>query len=200
MSAGERVPLAVARTHAQELLTLLSPGCERIEIAGSIRRETETVGDIELVAIPRVTAEVAPDGLFGDEITTETDHLARVVASLTGSGIVTPDAERPADGPRYSKLTHWSGMQVDLFTVRPPATWGVLFLLRTGPPTFSHWLVTEAKRRGHHIASGQLHLGGLGCPIGTTPCQVIDTPEEGAVFDALEIAYRPPHLRHVTFR
>lgn len=54
MSAGPRMPLAQALDLAVELQDLLAPACERIQIAGSIRRLRETVGDLELVAIPRM--------------------------------------------------------------------------------------------------------------------------------------------------
>ena len=47
------IPLAKARGFAQIIAARLAPYCERIEIAGSIRRKRETVGDIELVAISR---------------------------------------------------------------------------------------------------------------------------------------------------
>jgi DNA polymerase/3'-5' exonuclease PolX len=38
---------------AQETVELLRPHCERIEIAGSIRREKPEPNDIEIVAIPK---------------------------------------------------------------------------------------------------------------------------------------------------
>jgi len=62
VSSGVRVPLADARVIAESLMAALGPGCERIEIAGSIRRGRPDVGDIELVAIPRI--EQIRDGFF----------------------------------------------------------------------------------------------------------------------------------------
>ncbi len=52
-TTDQRLPLSEALTIAQELADMLSPYCERFEIAGSIRREKTTIGDIELVAIPK---------------------------------------------------------------------------------------------------------------------------------------------------
>jgi hypothetical protein len=64
MNGKQRIPLARARIIAGEVLDLLSPVCERIEIAGSVRREKATVGDIEILCAPRVRHETQMD-LFG---------------------------------------------------------------------------------------------------------------------------------------
>ena len=57
--------LAHAQEIALELITLLNPYCDRIEIAGSVRRKKNICKDIELVIIPKKNIE--PGGLFGDE-------------------------------------------------------------------------------------------------------------------------------------
>ena len=55
MSATEtRVPLETAAKIAEDLASLLRPVCERVEIAGSIRRGCPTIGDIEIVVIPEI--------------------------------------------------------------------------------------------------------------------------------------------------
>src|SRR5205823_12049549 len=46
------LPLAQAEKHAAKILAELAPFCERIEIAGSIRRRRPTVNDIDFVALP----------------------------------------------------------------------------------------------------------------------------------------------------
>lgn len=52
MSNTAKHPYAQAHTAASHLLTMLRPCCHRIEIAGSLRRKKELIGDIELVAVP----------------------------------------------------------------------------------------------------------------------------------------------------
>ena len=52
---------------AESLVEKLRPACERIEIAGSLRREKAMVGDIEIVAVPRLERDLlgepqTPDG------------------------------------------------------------------------------------------------------------------------------------------
>ena len=49
----ERIPLAEGVKLANEVVALLETSCERLEVAGSIRRQKETVGDVEIVCIPR---------------------------------------------------------------------------------------------------------------------------------------------------
>ena len=46
---------------ATSLCEELADACDRLEIAGSIRREKKEVGDIEIVAIP-----IRPVDMFGD--------------------------------------------------------------------------------------------------------------------------------------
>lgn len=50
---NQRIALASAERIATNLLRGMAPACERIEIAGSIRRNRALVKDIELVVIPR---------------------------------------------------------------------------------------------------------------------------------------------------
>ena len=61
-----RVPLALAVAIAEEVRALLAPACERLEVAGSIRRRRPDVGDVELVAVPK-TAPARLD-LFGTAV------------------------------------------------------------------------------------------------------------------------------------
>jgi DNA polymerase/3'-5' exonuclease PolX len=184
VSAGVRVGYREALVVAERVIAALRPGCERIEIAGSLRREARDVGDIEIVAQPKTHKE--PSGLFF-ETDAEVSDLDPLVDRLVASG----EYERLLGKDRYTKLRHrTSGLQVDLFTVRPPAQWGVIHTIRTGPATYSQWLVTEARRRGFHVREGALHRGGLGC--GSAPCEVIDTPEEHDLFAALGMRWPRP--------
>lgn len=59
------IQIAHAQTIAQELIDLLKPFCNRIEVAGSVRRKKPIVKDIELVIIPK--QEITFEGLFKDE-------------------------------------------------------------------------------------------------------------------------------------
>jgi DNA polymerase/3'-5' exonuclease PolX len=126
--------LKCAREIAEQLVERLAPYCERIEIAGSTRREKAEVGDIEIVAIPNEFADAMLPELL-------------------------PGATFIKDGPRYKQIALPEGINLDLFLVRPPAQWGVIFLLRTGPAEFSHQAVTR-KRLGGLLLSDCQVAGG----------------------------------------
>jgi len=50
---GIRHPLGMIRVLADQVVCALAPFCERIETAGSIRRERPFCGDVAVVAVPR---------------------------------------------------------------------------------------------------------------------------------------------------
>lgn len=191
-----RMPLYEAIPIADDLESRIAPFCERIAVAGSIRRQAHDIGDIQLLAISQThEVPVQTVGMF-DNPTTETIlDLVEGVAALRAAGVLSDVEQHKANGQRYIKSVHVeSGLQLDLFMVRPPDTsWGVLFLIRTGPADYSHWFVSEARRRGFHVGSGSLHRGGLGC--GAIPCEVVPTPEEADVYAALGLPFVPPEAR-----
>ncbi len=193
MSAGTRVPYALASRVAAQLAGVLAVGCERVAVAGSIRRKEATVGDIEIVAIPRTHRETIRAGLFEDS-EVEVDELQVTLDALIADGTLMLHPDDPKRGPRYSKLVHVeSGIQVDIFSAATD-TYGMALLIRTGPAAYSQWVVTEARARRYHVAKGyEIHPGGMSC--GAIPCQPIPTPEEEDVFAVLEIHPTTPESR-----
>lgn len=130
-----------AKCIASELLTILRPTCERIEIAGSIRRRKSEVKDIELVAVARVDDRRLPGALFADLVNLlqlNTDRLTASPRSTFQRG--------DKWGERYRKLVYRHGgdeIAVDLFIVTRE-TWGPQLAIRTGPADFSKRLVSPA--------------------------------------------------------
>ncbi len=178
--AKRSISLEVARLKADALLHHLSPVCERIEVAGSIRRGKTHVGDIELVAVPRMFEHVSAQAdLFGeakkeppkdriDEAIAEANRLESgrpYCTDLDPCRACLMDQEcgpRPwlsklNNGHRYIKLRdNYLGLQIDLFLVRPPAEWGPIFALRTGPAKFSQRLVTGLHVRKLRCRDGRV--------------------------------------------
>lgn len=188
MSTGTRVDRHTASLIANELVTQLQTATYRIEVAGSIRRGKPDVGDIELVAVP--IKEVEPDGMFDS---TEVNRLTERIEQLIYSGRLASHPTDPKRGERYSKLIEpASGLQVDLFSATAE-TFGIIYLIRTGPADYSHRFVTDLRRRALHVKNGELHRGSLGC--GSSPCEVVDTPSELEVFDAAGWPFVKPELR-----
>lgn len=181
------IPLPTAAAHARRLAMTLYDGADaltRVEIAGSIRRLKPTVGDIEIVA------EIDPEREFG--------ATARIAHTLGSVGVHRAGPAARADGvhvrapwgDRYMK-GEWEPelgvhVQVDLFVVRPPAEWGVVYLIRTGSAEFSQAVVTRLHRYGLRSEDGRIVD-----PMGrTVPC-----PDEEKFFRLAGLPQIPPEDR-----
>lgn len=163
---------------AQKTLVALQPSCERIEIAGSLRRRKRAIGDIELVAIPQPIKD-----MFGAPIPLESDHALNYVNWEQFGAL-------EMDGSKQKKIILKEGIQLDLFIVTPPAQFGWIFLLRTGPDTFSHKMVT--KRNQYGVMPGYLFSQDGALFHGKT---LMQTSEEKDVFDLFELPYIDPWHR-----
>jgi DNA polymerase/3'-5' exonuclease PolX len=188
VSTGVATPLVTAMAIAAEVQANLAPAVERIEVAGSIRRQVAEVHDIELVAVPRL--EERTDGLFG---LATVNLLTERVDLLIDRGVLSDHPEDRKRGARYSKLVHFlSGMQVDLFSTTTDQ-FGITLLIRTGPAAYSQAFVTGLRRRGFHAAGGELHRGGLGC--GAYACEKVPCPDEREMHDTVGMRWVPPYRR-----
>lgn len=181
-------PYAEALALAEELRTILAPHCERIEIAGSLRRRKVEIGDIELVAIPRYEIEC---NLFGEEVGRHSllDGELRAWPPI-GSTLA-------KNGDRYKQFS-WGDMTVDLFLVTAE-TWGVQLAIRTGSADFSHWLVTPsynggALPPGYYIIDGRLARF-TGPDRLTQRAMPLPTPEEADLFAFIGLPWIPPAER-----
>lgn len=143
--------LSLARRIAEEkVIKVLGPMCERIEVAGSVRRGLERVGDIEVVAIPR--SSVIND-LFGNMVTVRSVFEDR-------RDLFEEMGEVRKFGRRQVTLELVpEGVMLDAFFVLPPASWGVIYTLRTGPKDFAKWLVTN-RSKGGALENGWRSEGG----------------------------------------
>lgn len=167
MSKSEKVPYREALMAALALEAKLAPACERTLIAGSIRRERPTIGDIELVVEP----SYAPvTDMFGQEAGRRSlldDALAGMPLAYT------------KNGERYKQFL-WRGMQVDLF-IATRETWGAVAAIRTGSAEFTRWLVTGRRHGGgcpSHLSVRDARVFG--------PEGLLDTSTEELFFAALE--------------
>lgn len=147
MSDKRRWPLHEARPVAEKLAEAMRPFCGRIEVAGSIRRRRDSVGDIEIVYVSKVGEAVFPGDLLprqGDLVDTEIGRLMR-------EGVL---ARRPlkngttAFGARNKLLFHVaSGIPVDLFSTDESCWWNYL-VCRTGGAVSNTRIAMAAKRLG----------------------------------------------------
>jgi DNA polymerase (family 10) len=146
----------------------LAPHCERIEIAGSIRRRKPVCKDIEIVAIPKPY----DTGLFESGIAVPVNQWQKVKGIL------------PC---KYTQRILPQGIKLDLFFAEP-GNWGLIYAIRTGSAEFSHKvLATGWVRQGYHSNEGYLYKG-------TTR---IEIREETELFDLLGMKFIEPNLRFI---
>jgi len=181
MPQERKIPLEEARTIAARFLEAVAPFCERAEVAGSVRREALLVGDIEVVIQPKIRQV---PGLFGPM---EEDALAGFPWERWGQVV--------KDGPRYKRLLTprlltSQGVGLDVFIVRPPAQWGVIYLIRTGPAAFSRWAVTPRRSGGGLPSHLRVHDGAV-----WDGESLIPMPTEADFFDLLGTGYIHPRER-----
>jgi len=168
--------LEQAQKIAEELKALLAPECQRIEIAGSIRRGKPAVGDIELLAIPRY---LDGDDLLDEEIRKlMAEGLLGYRRNVRGS---------IAYGPKNKLLVHLpSRIGVDVFSTDEDCWW-VSLVVRTGGEVTNKRIATAALRKGWHL---QAYGHGFSTPRGDVVCR-----SEEEVFLAVGLPYLPPEQR-----
>lgn len=182
MSEGKKVPYSEAKEIADELVKLLGSHFKRLEIAGSLRRKKDFIGDIELVGIPQLALvenllgvdEVSPIGAITD--------LMRTVGY-----------ETEKSGEKYIQFASSDKISVDLFLCTPE-TWGCIFMIRTGSAKFTRKMVTKRVYGGwcpNHLRFSDGRLW----EYRGTELVALDTPEEADVFREIGLAYIPPEER-----
>lgn len=146
--ASEKLPLPYdeALELARGIVSRLAPACERIQIAGSVRRRKSTVGDIELLVIPLVGAVQSGSNLFTEQGCLLHRELDQRVND--GKLEVVQGHSGDAKARRYKLLfTDPPGVGLDIFTARPGG-WGYQLAIRTGPAHYSRRLVTQRCKSG----------------------------------------------------
>jgi DNA polymerase/3'-5' exonuclease PolX len=171
---------------AEQWVKRLEPHCERIAIAGSIRRRKGMVKDIEILAIPR-TVDSNQENLFG--ASTVTSHrdpgFIRVFTHAPYQDVIILKGH-----PEHSKYIRLQlipeKIVLDLF-LATQKNWGYLLAVRTGPAEYSHKVLANRwVKMGYHGESGMLTRGG----------QPVDVPDEDTLYDLLKMEYVEPENRH----
>jgi len=153
---------------ANKVVEQLRPHCERLEIAGSIRRKKPQVKDIEIVAIPLPY----DTGLFESGIATVVNQWKKVKGEL------------PC---KYTQRILPEGIKLDLFFAEK-GNWGVIYATRTGSAEYSHKVLASGWfKRGYNSIDGWLHSGG----------NAVATPEEEDLFEKAGVEWVEPELREL---
>jgi DNA polymerase (family 10) len=146
VSDKQKFPHADALAVAEELQAMLAPACERIAIAGSLRRLKPFVSDAELLFVPRMSRRSVD--MFLEEHVSAADEVCE---KLLKDGVL---AKRPnvnghfAWGAANKLAVHVrTGIPVDLFSTNGPCWW-VSLVIRTGSKETNLRLATGAIQRG----------------------------------------------------
>jgi DNA polymerase/3'-5' exonuclease PolX len=172
MSSGPRIPLAEALDIAANVVAVLGPHCLKIDVAGSIRRQSPTIGDLEIVCLPdRDPLESTP--LFAGGFAAAVEQWPGVVGKPDG---------------RYTRRLLPCGLTLDLFMPHPDG-YGLILAIRTGSADWSHLrLATAWKRADFHSYKGLLRRE----DGSVVPCRT-----ERELFDTIGLPWVEPVDREV---
>lgn len=110
---GERLQLSQALKYARRFMKILEPHCTKMVIAGSCRRMCTTVGDVEIVCVPKPFTTL--DKIFPK------DYPGMVV-----------------NGERLKRFKYpKQNLQIELYITKI-GDFGRILAIRTGSSTFSH--------------------------------------------------------------
>lgn len=185
-SGKVRFDRAEALPVAREICNRLKPVCERLIVAGSLRRRKDRVGDVEILYLSRI--ETRPDGLFETRsVALAEEEIARMILDGTLSKRENKTGG-VAWGSKNKLAQHRCGVPVDLFAATAESWWNYL-VCRTGPAESNTRIASEAKRRGYQwnpYGAGFTHL---------EDGSVIAMNSEPAVFAFVGLPYREPWER-----
>ena len=170
---AERCTLDIAQSVADRFAARVrgQPGVLRLDVAGSLRRGMETVGDVDLL----VAAEPG-DAPVLLRAFTETEGVAEVLAL----------------GDTKASVRAREGRQVDLRVVAP-AAFGAALLYFTGSKDHNVMLRGRARELGLGLNEyGLFHLDAQGETEFTRPAA---SGEEVDLYQALGLPFIPPELR-----
>lgn len=203
--ATTRMPSSEAGPVAKRFLSLIEGCTEQVYVAGSLRRRLPTVGDVEIVAVPRI--EQRSTDMFS-EFTTAVDVMHERMLGLLEQGTV---IKRPRSdgktlwGPRAKYLVY-DGVPIDLFTPEAERL-GIILMIRTGPWGYSRRMVTPTDQTtvvGYRPGGKPILGKGLmpkhmrvaeGWLTYRTSGQKIPTPTEQSVYDLYGLPYAEPWSR-----
>lgn len=193
MSKSIKRPYEQVKPIAHTLLSRFSPYCERIEIAGSLRRKRPMIGDIEIVAIPTLHRVSLLDG---DEASYDNllhSYLDRLLLAGHIEKRLNKRGHPIAWGERFRAFSLQSlrgdRYGVDLFMC-DQATWANTLTIRTGSAEFSAWLVRQQQAGGACPPDMQFRDSRL-----WRDGNMLDTPDEASIFTELGLPYIAPERR-----
>lgn len=144
----KRWPLDEATKLALGFVAVLEPLCDRVCIAGSIRREKPDVGDIEILYIPKTSTRQVPGDMFASETVNLVDAWLQ---DKMKEGLL---AKRPSVignfsyGPKIKLMWYTpTGIPIDFFST-PEESWWNYLVCRTGSADTNKRIAERAQGMG----------------------------------------------------
>ena len=177
--------LEQARKIGMEVVEALAPACDRIMIAGSVRRGKAKPKDIEIVYIAKTVKERADLFSWSDVPATE----ATIREMVDRRYWLFDDVVR-RNGPLYKRMMHCATARiVELFRANAD-NWGYILALRTGPGDFNKIWASKPWKGGSLPVDIVLKDGFVwhnGRPV--------PTPTEEEFFERIGLPCWPPESR-----
>lgn len=167
---------------ANKIKSDISSCVDRVEIAGSIRRQKPEVKDVEIVCM--------------------VNDYDRLFDSLSVHGrFIKPSVPDVIDwqfkpGAKYVRMLLHEGVKLDLF-VASPENWGCLYMMRTGGAVGKDGNSFNGFVPGMFARWKKLSDGGkmIGCLPTRPDGSYVACPEEQDFFDLLGMNFVPPEER-----
>jgi DNA polymerase (family 10) len=146
----------------------LRPHCHRAELAGSVRRGKDLIGDIEVVAIPKPY----DIGLLKYGLPEVVDQWELVKGKLMPGKT------------KYTQRILPCGIKLDLFLVNE-SNFGYHYTIRTGSAAYSKWLAQRWVKKGFNGVGGNLTRDG----------EIVPVPSEKEFYRLLDLKWVAPRFR-----
>jgi len=164
---------------AKQVREALKPACEKVVIAGSLRRKKPDVKDIEICCQPKM------GGLFSD--IPDIGALESAIAGAVNCGLIEWDMQLRRNGEKYKRFrVPEIDIAVDLF-IAGPGNFGPILAIRTGDTEFSQKLVTKIASDGL-MPDNMRQMDGFLFRDGVK----LECPTELAFFEALGLPVLDP--------
>lgn len=177
-----KIDLGEAVQIANKVRDHILPAMDRVEIAGSVRRKKDIVGDIEICGIPDDREKLI--------------KLLNDIGQHIKPGVPGVVLWEPKTTAKYLRVRLQEGMNLDVF-LATPQNWGGLFMMRTGSGASPdgnpfHGFVPAIFQRWKKLSGG----GRMTDAMPTMPTgEQLWVPEEQDFFDLLEMNFVPPEQR-----
>lgn len=144
-----------ARYYLQALIKRIEPACHEYQVAGSVRRDSQDVGDAEIVCLPRRGETQLSIFETTPEVHTAwmTSDLDTALEQAIRDEVIVKDDAQPRWGDRWKRVVVWSAVTksrllfVDIF-ITDEDNFGNALAIRTGDRFFSKKLYTHVSKGG----------------------------------------------------